>query len=288
MSETAGFTRAYADAAAKGTANVEDAKAGVKCDHTKTAMVDPTQGLRERIALHLTNKLETSQSKKCLDVGCSTGGDLALLKKALQEKGFETGFEPIGVDLLGAQLPKAQERLPEGKFVEGDVVALPFEDGEMDSVQCSRVLVHIPDMSKAVDEMVRVLHPGGCGVFSEGNFHGSVTYTSDPRLKAVESARDAHILSMIAQPSAPMDAYKLLLARSDVENVRIEDFSIFVSDPSFGMGLVQLKPMLEALVAKNVITQEDMNYYFDTLPAAEEAGDFFKSALMLEVSFDKK
>ena len=107
----------------------------------------------------------------------------------------QTGFEAIGVDILEAQLVKAREYLPEGKFVEGNVTTLPFKDEEMDSVQCSRLLIHVPDMSKALDEMLRVLRPGGCGVFAEGNFHGHVIFTSDARLKAIDSAPHTHTTS---------------------------------------------------------------------------------------------
>ncbi len=92
---------------------------------------------------------------------------------------------------------------------------------------------------------------------------------------------------MCANPGAAMDVYKLLIARSDVENVKIEPFNMLLSDPTFGMGLDYSKPMLEALVAKKAITQEDMNYYFETLPKAQKAGDFFISSSMFEVSFDK-
>ena len=85
-----------------------------------------------------------------------------------------------------------------------------------------------------------------------------------------------------------MDVYKLLLARSDVENVKIEPYNMLLTDPSFGLGVAYLKPTLEALVAKNAITREDMDYYFETLPKAQQTGDFFVSDSMFEVSFDKK
>ena len=284
--EEAGFTRAYLDAAKKGTSIIDDAKAGIKAfDHAQKIVVDLSKPFRERVAFNLATKLQDCESKKCLDVGCSIGGDLILLKDAMQG---QIGFEPNGVDILEAQLVKAREYLPEGKFVEGNVTTLPFKDNEMDSVQCSRLLIHVPDMSKALDEMLRVLRHGGCGVFAEGNFHGHVIFTNDTRLKAIDSAQHVHTTSMCANPGAAMDVYKLLLARSDVENVKIAPYNMLLTDPSFGMGLAYFKPMLEALVAKKAITQDDMDYYFEALPKAQQTGDFFVSDSMFEVSFDKK
>jgi SAM-dependent methyltransferase len=43
----------------------------------------------------------------------------------------------------------------------GDVTALPFEDEELDAIVCTEVLEHCVDPFKAVDEMHRVLKPGG-------------------------------------------------------------------------------------------------------------------------------
>lgn len=44
---------------------------------------------------------------------------------------------------------------------EGDALALPFDDGEFDRVIAAEVLEHIPADIQAIDELVRVLRPGG-------------------------------------------------------------------------------------------------------------------------------
>eukprot|EP00439_Symbiodinium_sp_Y106_P089932 s1_g2468.t1 len=44
---------------------------------------------------------------------------------------------------------------------EGDVRALPYEDASFDVVMTAHVLEHLADPSAALDEMVRVLRPGG-------------------------------------------------------------------------------------------------------------------------------
>ncbi|HEX6786115.1 MAG TPA: class I SAM-dependent methyltransferase, partial [Acidimicrobiales bacterium] len=45
--------------------------------------------------------------------------------------------------------------------VQGDGTRLPFEDGAFDRVIASEVLEHIPDDQAALDELARVLRPGG-------------------------------------------------------------------------------------------------------------------------------
>jgi len=49
--------------------------------------------------------------------------------------------------------------------VKADICNLPFEDDSFDMILCNHVLEHIPDDTKAMQELYRVMKPGGYGVF---------------------------------------------------------------------------------------------------------------------------
>ena len=49
--------------------------------------------------------------------------------------------------------------------VKADICNLPFDDNFFDVILCNHVLEHIPDDTKAMGELYRVLKPGGWGVF---------------------------------------------------------------------------------------------------------------------------
>jgi SAM-dependent methyltransferase len=49
----------------------------------------------------------------------------------------------------------------EADVKEGDALSLPFADGEFDRVVAAEVLEHIPADIQAIQELVRVLRPGG-------------------------------------------------------------------------------------------------------------------------------
>ncbi|PNQ75299.1 SAM-dependent methyltransferase [Hanstruepera neustonica] len=49
--------------------------------------------------------------------------------------------------------------------VKADICNLPFEDNCFDVILCNHVLEHIPDDTKAMQELHRVLKPGGWGIF---------------------------------------------------------------------------------------------------------------------------
>jgi SAM-dependent methyltransferase len=49
--------------------------------------------------------------------------------------------------------------------VKADICDLPFEDNSYDVMLCNHVLEHIPDDTKAMQELYRVMKPGGYGIF---------------------------------------------------------------------------------------------------------------------------
>ncbi|MGF1557049.1 class I SAM-dependent methyltransferase [Paucihalobacter sp.] len=49
--------------------------------------------------------------------------------------------------------------------VKADICNLPFQNNEFDVILCNHVLEHIPDDTKAMCELYRVMKPGGMGIF---------------------------------------------------------------------------------------------------------------------------
>jgi SAM-dependent methyltransferase len=49
--------------------------------------------------------------------------------------------------------------------IKADICNLPFEDNSYDVILCNHVLEHIPDDTKAMQELYRVMKPGGYGIF---------------------------------------------------------------------------------------------------------------------------
>lgn len=49
--------------------------------------------------------------------------------------------------------------------IKADICNLPFKDNEFDVILCNHVLEHIPDDTKAMQELYRVLKKGGMGIF---------------------------------------------------------------------------------------------------------------------------
>ena len=88
---------------------------------------------------------------RLLDVGCATGG---LLSAAIAR-----GWQAEGVEVSAEAAAHARAR---GLTVfQGDLIAARFPDQSFDLVYMGDVLEHVPDCRAAVDEVARILRPGG-------------------------------------------------------------------------------------------------------------------------------
>jgi SAM-dependent methyltransferase len=90
-------------------------------------------------------------SDRVLDVACGTG-NAALIAA-------ERGAEVVGVDFEPALLEIARERAPAVDFREGDITALPMDDGEFTAVVSVFGVMYAPDHEDAARELARVAAP---------------------------------------------------------------------------------------------------------------------------------
>jgi len=74
---------------------------------------------------------------------------------------IQRGAKPVGIDFSDEVVNFARQQTPEGEFRQADAQDLPFSDDSFDAVVCGYGLMHVPDPRAALDEMMRVVRPGG-------------------------------------------------------------------------------------------------------------------------------
>jgi 2-polyprenyl-3-methyl-5-hydroxy-6-metoxy-1,4-benzoquinol methylase len=125
-----------------------------------------------------------------LDVGCGPCAHSARLARR--------GFQVRAVDFSESALKMAEEFVHsqglEDKIKLGreSLLELSFPDETFDYVLCWGVLMHIPEVGRAVSELARVVRPGGCLVISEANMN-SLEAISMRRLKRVLKREKAEV-----------------------------------------------------------------------------------------------
>ena len=100
---------------------------------------------------------DSTRSKKVLEIGVGLGAD--------HQKFAASGADLYGIDLTERAVEHTQRRLElfglTSRLAVGDGENLQFPDETFDIVYSWGVLHHSPDTAKAIDEVFRILKPGG-------------------------------------------------------------------------------------------------------------------------------
>ncbi|MGA2295363.1 MAG: class I SAM-dependent methyltransferase [Acidimicrobiales bacterium] len=112
------------------------------------------------------DKLGLHDGETMLDLGCGFGRHaFEAARRGAVVVALDAGHDEVeGVFAMFAAMVAAGELSSETSHtatVQGDALHLPFADATFDRVICSEVLEHIPDDVGAMEELVRVLRPGG-------------------------------------------------------------------------------------------------------------------------------
>ena len=145
-----------------------------------------------------------------VDLGCSSGHLLRDLRAACPTARL------IGVDLVAAGLQAAHALVPEARLLQADVCKLPLRSGSIDAVLSANLLEHVPDDTRALAELHRVLRPGAQAVVvvpngprlydyydrSLGHLrrYGRGELAGKARSVGLEVLRDAHLGSLLYPP----------------------------------------------------------------------------------------
>lgn len=154
-------------------------------------------------------------NEAALDAGCGTGAVAFALAPHVAEV--------VGVDTRADYLEAARAAAPaNARFVEGDVMALPFGYAEFDLACCHRVLHHVRRPELAVAELARVARPGGKILIADqlGSVDPLVSLEQD-RFERLRDATHQRLLPE-ADIRGYLDANDLVLLSSEVTREKVD------------------------------------------------------------------
>jgi SAM-dependent methyltransferase len=182
--------------------------------------VELRQALQEERASDLAQRVRRllgpfSGTEAVLDAGCGTGALAFALAPHVAEV--------VGVDTRADYLDAAREAAPGNvRFLEADVMALPFGYGEFDIAACHRVLHHVRRPELAVSELARVTRLGG-RLFVADQL-GSIDPLRSMEMDRFERLRDASHQRLLPDGDIRgyLDANDLVLLASEVTPERVD------------------------------------------------------------------
>lgn len=96
-----------------------------------------------------------------LEVGCGEGRGISLLTS------YVTSYSAI--DKIADAIEQLRTQYPSAHLTAGNLPPLPYDDGSFDSVVSFQVIEHIRDDRRFLEEIHRVLRPGGVALVTTPN-----------------------------------------------------------------------------------------------------------------------
>jgi ubiquinone/menaquinone biosynthesis C-methylase UbiE len=218
----------------------------------------------------LITALGDLSGRTLLEVGCGTGDDA-------RELGELVGAgQVVAIDLSQAMIDEARRRsqsfgLPVG-FEVGDLRGLRFPDNSFDAARAKLVLMHCADIDAAIDEIVRVLRPGGRIAVFDYDF--DTTIVDHPDITATREVMrcfsDGHHNNWSGRQLARRFRGRRLTEISVVPRTVLMPFHFF---STLTMG--RLANAQEA--GQLALTAGELEAWWKPVLLAEERGDFFAS-----------
>ena len=121
----------------------------IAADYTKDHLDDTWDDDYREAFIRMLGK-----DSEVLDLGCGPGTDSSVL--------ISHGLKVTGIDLSDELVRLAKNANPDGIFLQGNMLDLPFDSHKFDGLFAKASLLHLAksDTPKALQEIVRVVKPG--------------------------------------------------------------------------------------------------------------------------------
>ncbi|WP_234315391.1 methyltransferase domain-containing protein [Streptomyces globisporus] len=198
-----------------------------------------------------------------LELGAGTGDAAVALRS-------RCGAEVVAVDSSLTMIAEARDRgLPHVAVADGH--RLPFAAGQFDGAWADRVLQHVVEPARVLDELLRVVRPGGRVAWADPDYGTQVLDIDDQELarRVLRFRADGGLRNgTLAHQHAG------LLAARGLHDVTVEARTLVVRDPSAADDVMGLRTWAHTAAARGCLDPLDADRFVAQFDDAVRPGRF--------------
>ena len=213
--------------------------------------------------------LNLRTAERVLEVGCGAGLYAHEAARCVGSSG-----RVCAIDISKDQITAAQERCAQYQWVDctvGNVLSLPYEDGEFDAVYGVQVLEYVQNLDDALRELHRVLRPGGRLIILATNWGSVVWYSMHrKRMQRVLAGWEEHAPFPDLPASLP---YRLKsVGLEPRKQIPVPVLNMSYNENAFSYWLAQM--MCGFLVGREVLSPDEADAWSGEFVELESKGAY--------------
>lgn len=130
------------------------------------------------------DQLDLRPDESVLSVGCGPGFETTAIAQHIGEEGNVTGVD-VNEKVLAAAKDRCSD-LSQVSFKQGDITDLPVTDESYDLALAKQVLPAVSDIDSALNELFRVVKPGGRVAVTAGDRRTHLKHTPTDRMQRAD------------------------------------------------------------------------------------------------------
>jgi ubiquinone/menaquinone biosynthesis C-methylase UbiE len=214
-----------------------------------------------------------------LDAGSGPGYDAIRMAAIVGKTGQVTGID-ISERMIAVAIARAEGTGLPVSFRTGDVRNLPFPDASFDKVRIERTLQILDNPGQILDEMVRVLRPGGRLLCIEPDWE---TFVCDPGSRDTPRTFFRFCADQFPDGSTGRKLYRYFRKRCLAEVV-VHPEPLVLHDLALASKMLNMEQFLAAAQETGVLMQDDVSAWLAELRAAEAKGQFTFAGIVFAVA----
>jgi SAM-dependent methyltransferase len=219
------------------------------------------------------------EGDRVLDAGCGPGYDAIRMAALVGRTGRVTGIDLSGRMIAIAEAKASGTGLPV-TFRTGDVRKLPFPGASFDAIRIERTLQILDDPGRVLDEMVRVLAPGGRLLAVEPDWE---TFVCDPGSRDTARTFFRFCADQFPDGSTGRKLYRCFRQRG-LSDVTVHPEALVLQDFARAAQMLNMEEFLARAQEKGGLPQGEVAAWLAALKDADSSGQFTFAGLLFAVT----
>lgn len=213
-----------------------------------------------------------------LDAGCGPGYDALRMAHIVGKTGHVTGID-VSERMIAIARAKAKGTGLHVTFQTGDIRALDVPGATFGKVRIERTLQVLNNPGQVLDEMVRVLRPGGRLLCIEPDWG---TFVCDPGDRDTTRTFFRFCADQFPDGSTGRKLYRYFRERG-LSDVLVHPETLLLHDLSLAAKITNMEQFLSVAQERGVLPSDEVSAWLQELQAADVKGEFTFAGMIFAV-----